>query len=574
MKTTLAPICLFVYNRLETVQATIESLQKNELASESELFIFSDGAKNGADKTKIQKVRNFINSINGFKAITVKEREVNLGLANSIISGVTEIINKFGKIIVLEDDLVTSPFFLLYMNDGLNFYENEDRIISIHGYIYPVKADLPETFLIKGADCWGWATWKRGWDIFEPNGQKLLDELKDKKLTKRFNFDNSYNYNKMLEKQILGQNNSWAIRWYASAFLKNKLTLYPGKTLVQNIGLMSGTHCNESARTSDCYNSKFTEKQIFIRKILIEENNNAFNEIKKYFLSLKPNLSEKIFTKIKKVTNRNIRLLIKNTAPPIILKYYQIQKKKYGFFGNYASWDEARKLTSGYDSDLIIEKVKNSALKVKNGEVDYERDSVLFNQVDYSWPLLSSFLWIAGQNNNQLNLIDFGGSLGTSYYQNLFFLKHLDYLSWNIVEQKKIIDYGKKLFTNENLHFYESIDSCLQIQNSNTILLSSVLQYLENPYELLRQLKKITYIIIDRTPFFENRDRIVIQKVPPKIYDASYPCWILNQKKLVDFIVNELRFELIASFDAHVGTVIDLEHDKAYYKGFLFKKIE
>lgn len=574
MPNNLAPIALFVYNRLDLVRRTIESLQKNHLATDSELFIFSDGPKNELDRVKVKNVRRYLKTITGFRSLKIIEKEKNIGLANSIISGVTKIVNKFGKIIVLEDDLVTSPFFLLYINDGLNFYENEERVISIHGYVYPVKASLPETFLIKGADCWGWATWKRGWDIFEPDGQKLLDELKDKKLTKQFDFDNSYNYTKMLEKQTLGQNNSWAIRWYASAFLKNKLTLYPGKTLVQNIGLTGGTHCNESIRSLDCYNSKLTEKQIFIKKIPIEENVNALKTIKKYFLSLKQGLPEKIYAKIKKVANKKVRLLIKNIVPPIILKYYQTQKQRYGFFGNYASWNEARKLTSGYDSDLIVEKVKNAALKVKNGEVAYERDSILFNQIDYSWPLLSSLLWIAGQNHNQLNLIDFGGALGTSYYQNLFFLKHLNHLSWNIVEQKKLVDYGKNLFTDENLHFYESIDDCLQTQNSKTVLLSSVLQYLENPYELLRQLKRFTYIIIDRTPLFESQDRIVIQRVPPKIYDASYPCWILNQKKLVDFVVNELGFKLIANFDSHVGTVIDIEHDKAYYKGFLFKKNE
>ena len=574
MPNNLAPITLFVYNRLGLARRTIESLQKNYLAADSKLFIFSDGPKNELDLVKVNNVRRYLKTVNGFQSVEIIEKEKNIGLADSIISGVTNIINKFGKIIVLEDDLVTSPFFLLYMNDGLIFYEKEEQVISIHGYVYPLKAGLPETFLIKGADCWGWATWKRGWDIFEPNGQKLLKELKNRRLNKRFNFDNSYNYTKMLEKQISGQNNSWAIRWYASAFLKNKLTLYPSKTLVQNIGLTSGTHCNKMSNSPDCYNSDLTEKQVLIKKIPVEENIKAFRAIKKYFLSLKPNLLEKMYAKAKKVANKNIRSLIKDITPPIILRLYKNKRQKYGFFGNYANWSEARKLTTGYDSDLIVEKVKNAALKVKNGKVSYERDSVLFDQIDYSWPLLSSLLWIAGQNNNQLHLIDFGGALGTSYYQNLKFLKHLNQLSWNIVEQNKIVSYGKKLFANENLHFYESIDDCQQIKNSKAIILSSVLQYLEDPYEFLRQLKKFTYIIIDRMPLFENKDRIVIQKVPPKIYDASYPCWILNRKKFVDFIENELGFELIASFDSHIGTIIDLGDSQAYYKGYLFKKNE
>lgn len=568
----LAPIALFVYDRPDHTKEVVLALQKNELASESELFIFSDGAKNEAGKAKIEKVRNYIKQISGFKKITIKEQEVNLGLANSIIAGVTNIVNTFGKIIVLEDDLVTSPFFLRHMNDALDFYENEERVISVHGYMYPIKTSLPETFFIKGADCWGWATWKRGWELFERDGQKLLTELKNKKLNKRFDFDNSYNYTQMLEGQISGRNTSWAVRWYASAFLQNKLTLYPGKTLIQNIGLTDGTHCKVPSGSPDLYNSKLAEQRISIKKIPLEENSEAREAIKKYFRSLRQGVLNRMYTKIKGVGNKKIRPLIKNIIPPVLLTHYQNKKRRYGFFGNYASWDGAKKLTSGYDSDAIIEKVKNAALQVKSGEAVYERDSVVFNSIDHSWPLLASLLWIAGQNDNRLNLVDFGGALGTSYYQNVNFLKHLSRVSWNIVEQKKFVDYGKKLFADGNLHFYDSLDVCLQTEHSKTILLSSVLQYLESPYDLLRHVKHFDYIIVDRMPLFDGPDRIVVQKVPPKIYDASYPCWILNRKKLVDFITNELGFELVADFDAYAGTIIHLGNAQGYFKGFLFKK--
>jgi hypothetical protein len=293
----LAPIALFVYNRLELVQQTILNLQKNYLAKDSDLFIFSDGPKDDEDNIKIINVRNYLKKITGFKSVKIIERDKNIGLANSIISGVTEIANQYEKIIVLEDDMVTSPYFLQYMNESLDFYKDEEKVISIHGYIYPLKGNLPETYFIKGADCWGWATWKRGWNLFEVNGQKLLDELKTKNLIKQFNFDNSYNYDKMLEKQISGQNNSWAIRWYASAFLKNKLTLYPGKTLVTNIGLSGGTHCQGA---ESYLNTNLSDKKIEINKIAIEENRVARREIKKYFKSLKPGIIDKVKNKIKK----------------------------------------------------------------------------------------------------------------------------------------------------------------------------------------------------------------------------------------------------------------------------------
>jgi len=280
----LAPIVLFAYNRPEHTRWTLEALQKNELADESDLYFFSDGAKNETAKQQIVQVRNYIRSVTGFRKVEIIERSENWGLARSIISGVTEIVNKYGKIIVLEDDLVASPFFLKYMNEALDLYEREDNVISIHGYIYPVKEKLPETFFLRGADCWGWATWKRGWEIFEPDGNKLLMELKDKKLTKEFDFDGSYPYVKMLEDQIADKNNSWAIRWYASAFLANKLTLYPGESLVHNSGFDgSGTHSGIGGNVNR--DGHFEDVKINVNKTIIKEDLSARSAVIKYFKS-------------------------------------------------------------------------------------------------------------------------------------------------------------------------------------------------------------------------------------------------------------------------------------------------
>lgn len=176
----LAPIALFVYNRPDHALQTLRALQKNNLAKESDLFIFCDGAKNEDAVVKAKEVHKIIDNISGFKTVVVEKRDVNKGLANSIISGVSKIINQYEKIIVVEDDLVTSQYFLQFMNDGLCFYQNNEKIISIHGYIYPLKTELPETFFLRGADCWGWATWKRGWNLFNANGLQLLQQLQEK----------------------------------------------------------------------------------------------------------------------------------------------------------------------------------------------------------------------------------------------------------------------------------------------------------------------------------------------------------------------------------------------------------
>ena len=293
---TISPIALFVYNRLEHTKKTVEALEKNLLASESELFIFSDGPKDASQREKVAELRNYLRNIKGFKKVEIVERSENYGLAKSIISGVTEIVNRFGKVIVMEDDLVSSPYFLTYMNESLEMYENESKVISIHGYVYPVKGNLPETFFIRGADCWGWATWKRGWDKFEKDGSKLLKELRDKNLINEFDFGGSYPFSKMLERQIEGKNNSWAIRWNASAFLADMLTLYPGTSLIDNIGQDdSGTH----GKDSKLYKTKISDRKIEVDNISVEENKEARKAFENYFNSMKPSLLKRILIKLR-----------------------------------------------------------------------------------------------------------------------------------------------------------------------------------------------------------------------------------------------------------------------------------
>jgi hypothetical protein len=277
----LAPIVLFTYNRPWHLMQTVSALLKNSLASESEIFIFSDGPKDENDVPKVAEVRKYIKTIKGFKKIEIIERDKNWGLANNIIDGITKVVNQYGKVVVLEDDLVTSPYFLKFMNDGLNIYEEEEKVISVHGYVYPIKG-LPEIFFLRGADCWGWATWKRGWDLFEKDGKKLLDELEKRKLTKLFDFNGAYPYTKMLKDQVEGKVDSWAIRWYASAFIHEKLTLYPGISLVKHIGDL-GTHVKDSS----LFDVELSEKPIFVKRIPPIEDPEVRKKIENFLFTIK-----------------------------------------------------------------------------------------------------------------------------------------------------------------------------------------------------------------------------------------------------------------------------------------------
>ena len=241
---TTAPILLFVYNRPDHTRRTIDALRNNTLAADSSLYIYSDAARSEADAESVNEVRRMIRLVEGFKEVHIIERDINWGLARNIIDGVTSMVNKHGRVIVLEDDLVTAPYFLQFMNDALDIYRDEPRVGHIYACEYTQNKALPDTFLIRFCGSWGWATWDRAWRHFNPDGKKLLNELKRRKLTRTFDFNGTYRYTRMLQRQVEGKNNSWAIRWNASLFLDNMLALNVGKSLVRNIGFDgSGTHC-------------------------------------------------------------------------------------------------------------------------------------------------------------------------------------------------------------------------------------------------------------------------------------------------------------------------------------------
>lgn len=238
------PIALFVYNRPMHTRQTVEALKKNELSISSDLYIFSDAAKSEIQVEAVREVRYYIRKIDGFNSVTIVERESNFGLASSIIDGVTSVVNKYGRIIVIEDDLITSPYFLEYMNRALEKFSNDEQVMQISGYMFPGETKTVEdSFFLPITTSWGWGTWQRAWKHFDPDARGYEELKKYRSRRQAFDLDGSYPYFKMLELQLHGKVDSWAIRWWLSVFLRNGLVLYPRHSLVDNIGFDgSGTH--------------------------------------------------------------------------------------------------------------------------------------------------------------------------------------------------------------------------------------------------------------------------------------------------------------------------------------------
>ena len=240
--------------------------------------------------------------------------------------------------------------------------------------------------------------------------------------------------------------------------------------------------------------------------------------------------------------------------------------------GNYTTWDEAEKESTGYNAPVILERTKEAALKVKRGEAVYERDSVLFNEIQYSYPVLAAILWTAARYGGWLNVLDFGGSLGTSYFQNHAFLKRLPEYQWNVVEQPAYVDVGNQYFKDEFLYFFPDVKTCIEkTNNPNVVLCSSSIQYVKYPWETLRELaelKTVKCLIIDRTPFCEGvfTDKVFVQKVPDEIYPAAYPIWIFSKEHFIGYM-NLFGFKVLAEFPAldHLKSPVNAE-----WKGMIF----
>lgn len=292
---TLAPIVLFTYNRLWHTKQTVEALQKNELASKSELFIFSDGWKSEKDKPKVLEVREYLKTIDGFKKVHVIERDKNWGLANNIIDGVTQVVNEYGKIIVLEDDILTSPYFLRFMNEALERYKDKERVFGVNSYAFPIKKEgLPSAYFLRFFACWGWGTYARSWKLFKKDPNKLI-KIFTKEMIKEFDFDNSGMFWSQVVANKKGKINTWAIFYYATVFLHDGLFLTPRESFTQNIGHdETGTHCGKT----DCFNSNLIYEYDIIFPDVIEELNLARKRHIEYFKSLKRPLWKRVLKKL------------------------------------------------------------------------------------------------------------------------------------------------------------------------------------------------------------------------------------------------------------------------------------
>jgi putative methyltransferase (TIGR04325 family) len=568
---TTVPVLLFAYARPDHLRRTLACLRENRVPL---IYAFSDGPRTPDKAPLVAQVREILRGIDWCEMMLV-EREVNLGLGRSILTGVNEVLQQHEMCIVFEDDLICVPGTYAYLAAALHHYKDDLRVMSVTGWTHPAVTppDVGDRPYFDGrAECWVWGTWRRAWQgMMEHDARTLMLACEAKGIDR-----NKYGSDLPAMAEVELQKNIWAVRWLYHHMVHGGLCLRPPWSMVEHIGFdAQATNAKDGSKWTnpplrpcppipsvwpdvqehpECgrlHRLAVSPQHVINAPSRITMKTRVKRELRRMLVNI---TGDKRF---ETVTFRN---LIKLFIPPIVLDGYRALR--YGrqrhrtsqgenhLTGDYSSWQDALAASSGYDSEIILEKTKAALLKVKNNEAAFERDSVLFDEIQYAWPVLAGLMWVAARSSGRLNVLDFGGSLGSTYFQNRAFLVGLCDVRWNIVEQAQHVEAGKRWFEDDRLKFYTSIEECLNETQPQVILLSSVLQYIPEPYSLLDKMSNLTcdYLIVDRTPFWNGpNERLCVQYVPAEIYAASYPSWIFSRQKFHQCLTE--HWDVVAEFD-------------------------
>lgn len=556
-----SPILFLIFNRPLQTNVVFEEIKK---VKPLKLYLCADGPRinNKSDQVKCNEVRKIVQKIDWDCEYHVLFRDENLGCKQSVSKGIDWFFENEEEGIIIEDDIVPNETFFRFCDEMLDLYRNEKKISSICGF-NPIQNNnniekKTSYFFSRYNDIWGWATWKRSWMLYDK-------DLKSWPLNKGKIFETEKNrfhyWNNIFKNVYLGKIDTWDHQWTYTGILNNTYCIIPCVNLIENIGFdIDATH----TKIKDGKLSEVKSKNLdFPLSHPLEIKNNSIYDDLLYqkILINKVTLSHYIYN------FKNFIANIINKVKYVLSNYNNNKQDIVKWEGNYINWKVASDLSKGYSNSQILEKCKESLLKVKNGEAVYERDSIIFNEIHYSWPVTANLLKIGLENNSNLCVLDYGGSLGSSFYQNLDFLSGLSTLNWCIVEQENFVKCGIENFQNNKLSFYYDLNSFFSKNFPNVVLFSSVLQYLENPYDLLNKLieKEIKYIIFDITTFIDSEDDVItIQTVKPPIYDASYPCWFFNKEQLI-------KFFLLNNYDLEYYWKSNYQINYGYHAGLTFK---
>jgi putative methyltransferase (TIGR04325 family) len=534
------PVALFAYARPSHLARVLACLRENRVPL---IYAFADGAKGPADAAAVAETRALLRAIDWCE-VRLVERAANCGLGRNVLAGVEAVAAEHEAFVVWEDDLVCVPGTYDWMCAALRRYAADGRVMSVSAWTHPrvTPADAGDRpYLDARADCWVWGAWARSWRGMA--GETALEKMRA--ASRRGIAPHAYGADLPEQAGYEQRRNVWAVRWLYHHFLHGGLCVRPPWSMVEHIGFdASATNAAGSVEWANPPLSKAPPVPASWPEPVENPRCRALWQA--------ANPGRSFMTRVKGRLERMGRTTTQAVVPARVRDWLRRRLAPGPFRGDYATWAAASARATGYDTDHILDKAVTAARAVRSGHAVWERDTVLFYEEASHAPLLKA-LQAAAAQDGRLSVLDFGGALGSTWWQHRRWLSEVADLRWSVVEQPGFVAAGRREFATDVLRFYETVDACFAAEQPTVILLSSVLPYLEDPHALLAGLaaRDCAWLIIDRTGFTRHgRDQLTVQHVPEAIYRASYPCWFFDRTKLLAPL--QPRWQVVdewASFD-------------------------
>ncbi len=552
------PVVLFAYARPLHLKRVLACLRENQVPL---ICAFADGAKGAGDAVAVEEVRALLQEVKWCELHLVR-RDINLGLGRNVLAGVGEVAAQHGAFIVWEDDLICVPGTYTWMSAALRRYEADPKVMSVSGWTHPrvTPADVGERPYFDGrAECWVWGSWARAW-------RGMSDQTATEKMVAAIARGvpaAAYGMDLPAMAAVEQQKNIWAVRWLYHHLQQGGLCLRPPWSMVEHIGFdTSGTNAaaatewaNPPLRSAPPVPVEWLEpcEHPACRRLWAATNPGGWRQrwgrLSERFLEMKPSW----------------RVLVRSLVPVPWLRQWRRHWGWRWFRGDFPVWSAARAAAAGYDDAVVLDRVLAATRAVNAGQAGWERDGVVFIEPQINAPLVTALREAARDTDGPLTVVDFGGSLGSTWWQHRHVLPDLTVVRWKVVEQPHYVKVGAE-FTDDRLSFHETLAGAQGDEEPRVILLSGVLPYLESPVALLEEIARrgFRHVIIDRTPLAcSGLTKLVVQHTPPELGGGSYPCWLFGRAELLAPL--DADYELVAEWSAIDDLALDVVH-----RGFHF----
>ena len=550
MADPVIPVVLFAYARPTHLARALACLRENGVPL---IHAFADGAKGAADAAAVAETRALLRAVDWCE-VRLAERAKNWGLGKSVIGGVTAVAAEHEAFVVWEDDLIAVPGTYAWLCAALRHYAGDERVMSVSAWTHPrvTPADVGEApYLDARAECWVWGAWARSW-------RGMPEQMAREKMAaavKRGVAADAYGADLPAMAKVEAKKNIWAVRWLYHHFQHGGLCMRPPWSMVEHIGFDAGA---TNATAEGGWANAPLRPVPPVPAVWPVPAEHA--ECRRLWMVAAGPGGRSWAGRWRRVVRRLVPAAV---LSPLVERFFRVR-----WVGNFADWPAAAAAAGGYDTDRIFHRVRAAARQVREGRATYERDGVAFHAAAPRWPGVSRLREAAV--NGRLTVLDFGGSLGSLYFQARAQLGEISALRWRVVEQPRFAVAGREEFQNGELEFYTTVTEACDAGMLDVLLLASVLPYLPSPFATLSRLLETgaRWIVVERTGFvLDGKTRLTVQHVPRSIYAASYPCWFFDRAEFLAQFAG--RYRLVSESRDEVAVPAGLE-----FRSLHFRRVE